>query len=56
MVVLEVQMMKYRNKTTGKIVEVVREEESYVWVKMDGIVNPLAKVRFLKVYEKIRSK
>jgi len=29
-------------------------EKSYVWVKMDGIVNPLAKVRFLKVYEKIK--
>jgi len=48
--------MEYRNKNNGKIVKIIREEESIIWFKIDGLEVPLAKTRFNKVYEKVDDK
>ena len=46
--------MKYKNKNNGKIVKVVKEDESFIWFVIDGLEVPLAKTRFNKVYEKVQ--
>lgn len=45
--------MKYKNKNNGKVVTVIKMDESYVWFKIDGIETVVAKLTFEKVYNKL---
>ncbi len=46
--------MKYKNRYTGKIVTVIKEDEDgYVYFRLNGIEQIVAAKRFHKVYEKV---
>ena len=45
--------MKYKNKTNGKIVEVIKEEDAIIWFRIGEVTIPVSKKRFNKIYVKI---